>query len=476
MVFVGSGHMLRSNDAGSPPSGLLTGGRLTLLVTAALFASVASAETLTLEQAVERALKHDSRIQEKQHMVDHARGLHQEAKGANKLMFDANTFIGLAPTVSGGMFKDGTTGTDGLNASTRSDGYDLNGITPWYNLQFSVIKPLKTFGKIENYTVAAEENIKVVEGDLSMQRAEIVYDVYRAYYGYLTARDTRLLLEDVKKRLDGATELVQGWLERGRGTTKQADLFALQTGTALVNGYIAEAGSLEQIALDGLRTLTGVGLGNALKVADKNVAPLELPKGNLKKFIGKALTSRPEMKQLEAGLNARRALVEAARAESRPNLYAGVAGGLAYTPGRDSLDNPYIYDPFNWYAATPIVGLQWTWNSGRQPAKVVQAEAELNALVATNTFAREGIPYQVAEQYATVQASHTKVEELAQASRAGRRWMIASYADFEAGLEEADKVVTAFQAYVLAHSDYLQAVYQYNLSVAKLKQVTGEIQ
>lgn len=450
--------------------------RLPVLVCCAVLSGGVHAETLTLEQALERALKHDARIQEKEHLVNKARGLHDEAQGAGGLMFDANMFIGLAPTVSGGMFEDGSTGAGGLNESTRNDAYDLDGITPWYNLQFSVIKPLKTFGKIENYTAAAAENVKVKEGDVSLQRAAVAFDVYRAYYGFLTARDTRLLLEDVKKRLQGASDLIKGWLDRGRGKTKQADIFALQTGAAIVNGYVAQASSLEQVALDGLRTLTGIGLGKPLKVADKNVTPLEMPKGSLKKLTEKALGSRPEIKQLEAGLNARRALVEATESESKPNLYAGVAGGLAYSPGRDSLDNPYVYDPFNYYAATPIIGLQWTWNSGRQPAQVRQAQAELDALVATNSFAREGIPYQVAEQYAMVKANHTRVEELAQASRAGRRWMIATYADFEAGLEEADKVVTAFQGYVLAHSDYLQAVYDYNLSVARLKQVTGELQ
>ena len=51
--------------------------------------------------------------------------------------------------------------------------------------------------------------------------------------------------------------------------------------------------------------------------------------------------------------------------------------------------------------------------------------------------------------------------------------MIASFADFEAGVQTGDKVVTAFQGYVLAHSDYLKTVFEYNMHVAQLLNVTG---
>ena len=51
--------------------------------------------------------------------------------------------------------------------------------------------------------------------------------------------------------------------------------------------------------------------------------------------------------------------------------------------------------------------------------------------------------------------------------------MIARYADFEAGLEMADRVITAFQGYVLAQTDYIKTIYDYNMRVAQLRNVTG---
>ena len=58
-------------------------------------------------------------------------------------------------------------------------------------------------------------------------------------------------------------------------------------------------------------------------------------------------------------------------------------------------------------------------------------------------------------------------------AKAARRWMIAAYADFEAGLEEADKILTAMQVYVLAYAEYVKIVNDYNNHVSKLKSASG---
>ncbi len=63
---------------------------------------------------------------------------------------------------------------------------------------------------------------------------------------------------------------------------------------------------------------------------------------------------------------------------------------------------------------------------------------------------------------------------MTEASRSGRRWMVASYANFEAGVEDAEDALTAFQGYVLAHSEYLKTVNDYNMNIVRLRQVMGD--
>ncbi len=424
------------------------------------------AATLDLEGAIQRALKTDPRIEEQRHLVEAARAQIQEALGHGKLSYHINAFVGIAPGVDGGFFDE--------QGRVRNDLYDPQGLSAWFAVQLSIIKPLFTFGKIRHYAAAAQGQVDVRRQDVRLRRGETILEVKKAYYGYLTARETRRLLEDVKGRAERALNLVNRWLKEGKGEVKPSDRYALESGIALLEKSIAEARGVEKVALDGLRVLTGLGLGQPLEVADDTLTPLPLPKDPLEALQAKALERRPEQAQLEAGLEARRHLVAAHRAEKKPNLYAGIVGYAAYAPNRSKLNNPFIFDLFNTAGATPVVGIDWKWESGVQPAQVAKAKAELDALVSKADFARKGIPFEVAEAYYKVHAYHQGMKAMAASSRAARRWMIASFADFEAGLEEAVKVMEAFKGYVLAHTEYLNTVFAYNMQVAALEKATGD--
>jgi outer membrane protein TolC len=92
------------------------------------------------------------------------------------------------------------------------------------------------------------------------------------------------------------------------------------------------------------------------------------------------------------------------------------------------------------------------------------------------SFARIGIPHQVREQYYNMQAKYKAITSMRESSRAARRWMIASYSDFEAGLEDATDIINALQVYVLAYAEYLRAVNDFNNHVSKLRSVSGVFQ
>lgn len=426
---------------------------------------------LDLQQAVDRALNVDPRITEKERNVDYARAQLREARSADGWRLDMNTFLGIAPKVRGGFFEE----EDG-SIGIPSDAFDVDGLSPWYYLSLSAIKPLHTFGKIKHYSKAAAGNVQVKRGDIKLARAQTRMDIARAYYGYLAAHDTRMALEDLLKKLQAAQDMLQAWLDDGEGDVKQSDLYALQTGAALIKRYQAEAQGLERIALEGLRILTGVSISDQVQLADRRLKPLPLPEGSLKELTARAMVLRPEVRQLAAGMDARREYVLAKRSESMPNLYAGVVGSVSYAPLRGDSVDAVNYDPFYFGGMTPVVGLNWDWNSGRQPAQVAQAKAELEATLALNDQARIGIPFQVAEQYHKVHSYDEMVQRLYEGSRAGRRWMISAYADFEAGLEETDNLVSAFQGYATAYGDYLKSVNDYNMHVERLRVVIGDIQ
>jgi hypothetical protein len=75
-----------------------------------------------------------------------------------------------------------------------------------------------------------------------------------------------------------------------------------------------------------------------------------------------------------------------------------------------------------------------------------------------------------------MQAKHKSIISMKKSSKSARRWMIAAYSDFEAGLEDADDIISALQVYVLAYAEYLRAVNDFNNHVSKLKSVSGVFQ
>lgn len=442
----------------------------TILLVCSTF--VTHAETIDLDRAIELALSTDPRIEEKVAFAKKAQAMLDEANQSGGVRVGLTSFLALTTGVKGG-FYDGKQNTCSSNCEPRDDAYKLeDGLSAWAYLQATIIKPLTTFGLLENYQKAAEQNILVKNEDITLQKSDIRLDVIKAYNGYLTARDARYLMESSLKQVNAALDLVNEWLEEDKGTVKLSDQYALESGVALIERFAAQASGLESIALAGLSVLTGIP-AEEIEVADKRLRPTEKPLDELEDYVADALANRPEFKQLKAGLAARRALVEAQKAENKPIVFVGVAGSLSISPDRYRLDNPHIYDPFNHAAASPMIGMNWDWEGGASDARVEQSKQELNALISKASFAQKGVPFQVAEQYYTVDSQFKEMNAMKRAAKSARRWMISAYTDFEAGLEEADKILTALQVYVLAYSDYLKIVNDYNNSVSKLYSVTG---
>jgi outer membrane protein TolC len=436
-----------------------------------LAASPGQAETINLQQAVEMSLAADPRIKEREQVVEAARALLQEVKGNAGWRVSANAFIGLAPEVEGGFYQGG----EYSGTVPRTDGDKLEGVSDWTHLDFALVKPLFTFGKIERYGEAAQGNIDLKQGELKQTRGDIIYDTKRAYFGHLTARDIRLFLEDMQNRLNRSIVSVERNLEEDTGESKQSDLYALQTARGLLAKYVHQARAVEKISLDGLKVLTGAGLDSDLALADERIEPVTFPQGELAELRARALQDRPEMQQLEAGLRARRALAAAKKADRLPDVYAGVVGQFNYASNRERLDNPYVYDPFNGGGLTPVVGVKWDTVFGAGSARVEQAQAELEALNHKKAFAVAGIPFEVGEAYANAQANFESQRELAEGAAAARRWLVALLSDFAAGLEGADKVADALKNYVLVQTEYLRTVNDYNMNVAQLARLTGEL-
>ena len=138
-----------------------------LLLLTLVFPQATSAQIiLNLQTAIELALAHDPRVEEKRAFVRKAEALLDEAKGSAGLRYGVDSFLAVTSGVDGGFFQNGDESCS-TNCTPRDDVRDFNdGLSLWAGLNFSVIKPLMTFGRLENYQRAAQQNIVIKQQDV----------------------------------------------------------------------------------------------------------------------------------------------------------------------------------------------------------------------------------------------------------------------------------------------------------------------
>jgi len=449
--------------------------RLSPVLLAALLCTAPGAvwaQSINLDQAVDMALNADPRIKEREAVVERARGLLDEVYGRAGVRIDANAYVSAVPGVQGGIFQNGATTCTTCTLRDDAGKFD-DGVSVLAGLQFALVQPLFTFGKVDNYADAVKNNIQVREGDVRLTRAQTQLDVRRAYYGYLTARDTKVFLVDLLAKVDTVIAGIEKRKVAGK-TVSEGNLYAVQAVRGSVGRYLAQAKAIEAVSMDGLKTLVGVPLAAQLEVSDAHIEPVALPEGSVDDLVKVALAQREEMAQVEAGMTALRSMVKARRAEMYPDVYAAVVGGAAVAPGRDTLDNPYIFDNFNHVFAAPVLGVGWNIRPGLVNAQTRQAEADLREVTEKANFARIGIPFQVAEAYHRSKGGAEAVQQLKEGFVAGRRWFTTVFLDSEAGTVDMALLVEAFRTYTTMYGDYLLGINDYNMQVAQLRHALGE--
>ncbi len=345
----------------------------------------------------------------------------------------------------------------------------IHGVNVFGHLDFTVVQPLYTFGKIAFREEAAARNIKVKEMDVDLKKGEVIVQVSEAYYGLILAEQGKDVVKEARSYLKDTKERIDRLLAIRSPNVKEADKYRLAMYEGAVEKFAAEADEGAKVAYKALKQLTGSEQDFRVPAELPNPGPLQ----GLDYYIREAFDMRPEFTQLKEGLVARQLLVDAAKADRLPSFFLAVVGQLAGAPGRKWNPDPYVVDYFNDNGALPMVGAKWHFDFGILNAKVRQAQAELEKLQYTQKTALMGIPVQVAKEYGKVQENYKASVGMEQAYVNARRWLVTSFSNFDMGIAKMDDIFLAFERYGSFRGDYLMALYNYNLSKAKLSQATG---
>ncbi len=423
--------------------------------------------TYSLKQLINMALKYSPQVKATQSEVTLAKEQKNEVHGYRWPQFDAVAVGGVIPNARRGEIQDPA---PGKTLFYRDPKGTIHGVNVFGNLTFTLLQPLYTFGKIAYRERAAEHNVKVKRAGVDSQQGEVIYHVSEAYYGLILAREGQGAVNDARVYLNDTRERITRLMAVNSPTVKESDRYRLAAYEGALEKFAAESNEGAKIAYLALKALTGS--EKDFQVATELPTPAAPPAG-LDYYIQEALDLRPEFTQLKEGLAARQLLVDAAKADQYPSFFFAVVGQVAGAPGRDYTPDPYVNDFFNDTGALPVLGAKWHFDFGILKAKIGQAKAELNQLRWHQKTALMGIPVEVAKNYGEVKQNYKASEGMEKAYVNARRWLVTAFSNFDMGLGKMDDIFQAFERYGAFRGDYLMALYQYNLAVAKLDKSTG---
>jgi outer membrane protein TolC len=331
------------------------------------------------------------------------------------------------------------------------------------------VVPLWTFGKLTNLWDAAEAQADAGKWDVNKQKNLVRMDVRKAYFGLQLARDSLALVGEASNQLKGALTHLDG--EVKAGNADEIDLLRLRTFSFEIEGRASEAHRYEGIALASLQFLTGQGAGFDIRPDPLRAAPRKL--GPVAQYLQAARVNRPEVNMVRAGLLARQAQVDLARAKYFPDIGLGLSAVWSRAPLVADQINPFIRDDANYMHYGLALVMRWQLDFLPNAARVAEARQEMEELRQTERYALGGIGVEVETAYAQVVDADTRERAFDGAQRTARRWVIAVQQGIEVGTREDADLVDPARQWAVQRFSHLTAIMDLNVAWSNLALATS---
>jgi outer membrane protein TolC len=294
------------------------------------------------------------------------------------------------------------------------------------------------------------------------------------YYGLLLARQLHDAAAESQSDLKEARDKLLEKIEAESEEVTYNDLYKLDTFGYKVDQGLHRVEKELALARSAFRMLLGLAPSDSFDVASEGLEQETVQIEPLEVYVARALKDRPEIRQLAAGIEARRAQVGVARSDYYPQVFIAGGGKLGYAPNRDRQTGPFVRDDFNVRQGGAVLGLRQSLSFGLTKARVAAAQAEYQKALAVEKGVRDGVALEVERAYRDLVEAGANVESGERALKASRSLMVAARDAFNAGLGESREMVDAFKGYGEMRVEYFRAIFEYNRAVALLDRAMGK--
>ena len=458
--------------------------------------SVRAQETLTLEEAIERTLKHSARVAELE--------ARQAGAAAAETARDAERW----PTVAAVVGYLRTNHVDPY--AIFQPGQPLRVLYPDvpdnYRSRLDLQWSIYNGGRVDALTRAARAEHEATAGDLEAARADLRLEAARAFWALVTARETEQVVARALERADAHLRDLRSRLDQG--LISPSDVTASEAQRSRQQLLQIEARNQRLISEADLRRLTGTpgplipavplrpGYGeqggspstSAKATADRSTSAKATadrstsvkpaadrasdhpPPPSLPQTGGQTTSAqRPERTALERRLAASEAREDAARATARPQV--GAAGGYDY-----ARPNPRIFPRDDrWENSWDLgVNLTWTlWDGGRRKAGQAEAAAATRAAQARIAEFDRQVTFEIEQRELELESARAAIDAAAEGIRSAAETHRVLGERYQAGVATSTEVLDAELALLQAELDRTRALAAARLAEARLVRARG---
>lgn len=412
-------------------------------------------------QFVEAGLTNDPILAESQFAIRAKKEKIQSLKSEVILpTFDVSMMVGPAPGLREEVEADGDT----------VDVYDFTKMGPFWGVQAKFIQPLN----LGQYRAGK----KALEADLQQKAFSIENEVHKKdvelqtyYYNYLLALEMQRLAADAKAKVDQAYDQMEEALDDDDPNVSQMDFLKLKTQMHTVKEGVTEADlGMKRVQL-AIRFSLGLRDGDIFVAEDTTLLPRPEPLPLLDEVRNLTVQNHPELKQLQAGLLARRTQMDLAEAKLAPEFF--VMGEIEYVKSwagnRSAMQrSAFDEDAVNKLSGLIGIGLRYHLNFWKQWENFRSARTEYRGLQMKDRYAAEGLMAKSEEQYYQVVAAREKMDALKESLRASESILKGAAMQYDLDKSKTGELVSAYTQNVGLKKDYLFAVCKYNVEFAEL--------
>jgi outer membrane protein len=432
-----------------------------LLLLAVVTATVYAGEPLTLDHAVETALKNNPGLKAADSQVDAAQaGVVKSRSG----FLPKVTFSETWSKTDNPMMALGTKLNQEIVTPMDFAPDAINNPDPIsnYNTRLAVMQPVWNGGKeylgLKQAGLAREAAVM----DRNRTRQETVFNVVKAYYGLLLAKEYDRVAKQSLETSEANVKLAE--LRFKAGAVLQSDLLRAKVQLAEVREMAFRAGNSVKLAGANLNYAMGVPQGAEYDV--EGALAVQEQQKDLDNMITEALSLRPDLVSMDRNRKNAETGIKQARTDYVPSL--NLMGQVDWNSDKIAGN-----DAKSWAV---MAVLQWNLFDGLvTTSRVREASANAERTRALEEQMRSGVQLQVRQAYYNLAASQERITATASSVQEAEEGLRTVQKRYEVGMTTFVDVLGAENALIRSRTNALQALYDNNIAAAELKLATGTL-